>query len=103
MPDRSIRVLSGSERRVQPESDISPGCVDPGSVFTVAAVREILESDSKFQMIGSLQLRDKAREIYWDLALERSGPEADMFPETILSYSPDTTFDCLCEVEKAVD
>ena len=51
--------------------------------------------------ISSLELRDKAREIFWDLALQRSGLGISAFPETIFGYSPDTLFDCLCDVKRS--
>jgi anaerobic selenocysteine-containing dehydrogenase len=51
--------------------------------------------------ISSLEVRDETREIFWDLALERSGSGMGEFPETIFGYSPDTLFDCLCDVKKS--
>jgi len=50
--------------------------------------------------LSSLEVRDESREIFWDLALERSGSGMGEFPETIFGYSPDTLFDCLCDVKK---
>ena len=52
--------------------------------------------------ICTLEIRDKSREIYWDLAYERwKQGIGGQYPETILAYSPDNLFDCLCEVKKA--
>ena len=50
--------------------------------------------------ISSLEVRDETREIFWDLAFKRSGSGMGEFPETIFGYSPDTLFDCLCDVKK---
>jgi molybdopterin-containing oxidoreductase family molybdopterin binding subunit len=53
--------------------------------------------------ISSLEFRDKAREILWDLALQRSGPWIGEFSETTFGYSPDTLFDCLCDVRRSAE
>ncbi|MFC1944059.1 molybdopterin-dependent oxidoreductase [Chloroflexota bacterium] len=55
------------------------------------------------QSVSSMEFRDESREIYWDLAWEKSGAGKKGFPETLLAYSPDTLFDCLCEVVKYTD
>jgi molybdopterin-containing oxidoreductase family molybdopterin binding subunit len=44
--------------------------------------------------------RDQAREIYWDVVVERAGIQSLGFVETRHAYSPDILFDCLCEVRK---
>ncbi len=52
--------------------------------------------------LSSAETRDEAREIYYSVADERekqAGPTT-AFTETLFGYSPDTLFDCLCEVKK---
>lgn len=44
---------------------------------------------------------DDAREIHWSIACERGSREASMRTDTLFAKSPDTLFDCLCEVKKA--
>ena len=52
--------------------------------------------------IATMKIRDKSREIYWDLAYEQwQKGTGGQYPETILAFSPDSLFDCLCEVKKA--
>lgn len=46
--------------------------------------------------VAGPETRDEAREIHWSLAVERTG----IGVETRCAYSPDTLFDCLCEVKK---
>lgn len=51
--------------------------------------------------LATPEIRDKAREIYWSLSRERE--EASPIPilDSQFAYSPDTIFDCLCEVKRA--
>jgi anaerobic selenocysteine-containing dehydrogenase len=49
--------------------------------------------------LASPETRDEAREIYWSVAVRRPSPSA-LFGEAYFAYSPDTLFDCLCEVKK---
>lgn len=49
--------------------------------------------------LASPETRDEAREIYWSVAVRRPSPPA-LFGEAYFAYSPDTLFDCLCEVKK---
>jgi molybdopterin-containing oxidoreductase family molybdopterin binding subunit len=48
--------------------------------------------------LATPEIRDESREIYWAVASERGGIRP--FGETWFAYSPDTIFDCLCEVKK---
>ena len=48
--------------------------------------------------LATSETRDEAREVFWSIAAERNGVRP--FGETWFAYSPDTIFDCLCEVER---
>ncbi len=50
--------------------------------------------------LASTETRDDAREIYWSVAAERHGIQTFGLGETFFAHSPDTLFDCLCEVKK---
>ncbi|MBW2367569.1 MAG: molybdopterin-dependent oxidoreductase [Deltaproteobacteria bacterium] len=54
--------------------------------------------------LASPETRDAAREIFWSMVTERAAVPAmaQHENENIFSYSPDTLFDCLCEVKKSV-
>jgi anaerobic selenocysteine-containing dehydrogenase len=49
--------------------------------------------------LSSLETRDDSREIYYQVAEKASIGKIGL-PETRHAYSPDTIFDCLCEVKK---
>jgi anaerobic selenocysteine-containing dehydrogenase len=50
--------------------------------------------------LASPETRDEAREIFWSVATERKGIDIGGLDEFRHAYSPDTIFDCLCEVKK---
>jgi anaerobic selenocysteine-containing dehydrogenase len=50
--------------------------------------------------LASPETSDETREIYWSVAAERAGVDAFGADETRHAYSPDTIFDCLCEVKR---
>ena len=51
--------------------------------------------------LAAPETRDEAREIYWSVAAKRASTDTFGADENRHAYSPDTIFDCLCEVKKA--
>jgi anaerobic selenocysteine-containing dehydrogenase len=50
--------------------------------------------------LSSPETRDESREIFWSVATKREGTDISGLDESRHAYSPDTIFDCLCEVKK---
>jgi anaerobic selenocysteine-containing dehydrogenase len=50
--------------------------------------------------LASPETRDEAREIFWSVAAERKSIDIAGHDEFRHAYSPDTIFDCLCEVKR---
>jgi molybdopterin-containing oxidoreductase family molybdopterin binding subunit len=50
--------------------------------------------------LSSPETRDEARELFWSVATKREGTDIGGLDEFRHAYSPDTIFDCLCEVRK---
>ncbi len=50
--------------------------------------------------LATPSIRDEAREVYWSVAREREMISPIPILDSQFAYSPDTIFDCLCEVKK---
>ncbi len=92
--------LGNCKVKAQVSEDVPPGVIMlPHGWWPKQCIEGHLQN--LVPSIATLETRDKTREIYYALTLERDKKGFKALPEAIFAYSPDTIYDCLCEVKKS--